>query len=142
MNITRRTARENAFIAAFEVEFRPDELSEIIAYSRECGEYAVDAYGEALLCNMTAHLPEIDAMIEARLKDWTLARLPKVNLTVLRMAVAEMRFGNEGQDMDSVVINEAVELAKKYGGDNDYQFINGVLGALARDGGKEASHTC
>ena len=44
--------------------------------------------------------------------------------------------------MDSVVINEAVELAKKYGGDNDYQFINGVLGALARSDRKEASETC
>ena len=130
MNITRRTARENAFIAAFEVEFRPDELSEIIAYSRECGEYAVDAYGEALLCNMTAHLPEIDAMIEARLKDWTLARLPKVNLTVLRMAVAEMRFGNEGQDMDSVVINEAVELAKAFGDEKTAKFVNGVLAKM------------
>lgn len=126
----RRTARENAFIAAFEASFRPEELEEIIADSRECGEYAVDEYGEALLCNMTAHREEIDQLIASKLKNWTLARLPRVSAAILRLAVAEMRYS--GQDMDSVVINEAVELAKKYAGDDDYQFINGVLGAIAR----------
>ncbi len=129
----RKTARENAFIAAFEAAFRPEEVGEIIRYSRECGEYAVDDYGEALLCNLTAHREEIDEMISSKLKDWTLARLPKVNLTILRLAVAEMRFSVQEKDMDSIVINEAVELAKKYAGDGDYQFINGVLGAVSRD---------
>lgn len=134
----RRTARENAFIAAFEASFHPGELPEIIAYSRECGEYAVDPYGEALLCNLQAHEEEIDALISAHLKNWTLARLPKVNAAILRLAVAEMRYSTE-EDMDSVVINEAVELAKKYAGDEDYQFINGVLGAIARDAAAPAA---
>jgi N utilization substance protein B len=54
-------------------------------------------------------------------------------LVLLRMAITEMRF-NGTDDMDSVVINEAVELAKKYAaGDDDYQFINGVLGSIARE---------
>ena len=56
-----------------------------------------------------------------------------MNRTILRLAVAEMRFSGQ-DDMDSIVINEAVELAKKYAaGDEDYQFINGVLGAISRD---------
>lgn len=128
----RRTARENAFIAAFEASFRPDELGAIIEYSRACGEYAVDDYGEALLCNLQAHKEEIDALIAGHLKNWTLARLPRVSAAILRLAVAEMRYSGEA-DMDSIVINEAVELAKKYAGDEDYQFINGVLGAIARN---------
>ncbi|BFJ83908.1 transcription antitermination factor NusB [Ruthenibacterium sp. TH_2024_36131] len=129
----RRTARENAFIAAFETSFHSCELDEIIRYSRECGEYAVDDFGSALLANYTAHLSEIDELIRSKLKDWTLERLPRVNRTILRLAVAEMRFSGQ-DDMDSIVINEAVELAKKYAaGDEDYQFINGVLGAISRD---------
>ncbi|WP_367925216.1 transcription antitermination factor NusB [uncultured Ruthenibacterium sp.] len=129
----RRTARENAFIAAFESTFHACELEEIVRYSRDCGEYAVDEFGEALLANYIAHLPEIDDMIRSKLKDWTLERLPRVNCTILRLAVAEMCFGGQ-DDMDSIVINEAVELSKKYAaGDEDYQFINGVLGAISRE---------
>lgn len=128
----RRTARENAFIAAFEASFRPEELADIIAGSRELAEYAVDDYGQALLLNLEAHKEEIDALIASKLKDWTLPRLPRVNAAILRLAVAEMRFSGQ-EDMDSIVINEAVELAKKYAGDEDYQFINGVLGAISRD---------
>lgn len=107
----RRIARENAFIAAFEASFNANSIEEIVAASREQDEYAVDAYGEALLANFYAHSAEVDDLIKARLKDWTLARLPRVNAAILRLAVTEMRF-NGSDDMDSIVINEAVELAK------------------------------
>ena len=116
----RRIARENAFIAAFEASFNANSIEEIVAY------------GEALLANFYAHSAEVDDLIKARLKDWTLARLPRVNAAILRLAVTEMRF-NGSDDMDSIVINEAVELAKKYAGEEDYQFINGVLGAISRE---------
>ena len=72
-------------------------------------------------------------MIRPRLKNWTLERLPRTSRTLLRLAITEMRFSG-AQDVDSIVINEAVELAKKYGSDCDYQFINGVLGSIARAG--------
>ena len=84
----RRIARENAFIAAFEASFNANS----VAASREQDEYAVDAYGEALLANFYAHSAEVDDLIKARLKDWTLARLPRVNAAILRLAVTEMRF--------------------------------------------------
>ena len=103
----RRIARENAFIAAFEASFNANSIEEIVAASREQDEYAVDAYGEALLANFYAHSAEVDDLIKARLKDWTLARLPRVNAAILRLAVTEMRF-NGSDDMDSIVINEAV----------------------------------
>ena len=136
--MNRRTARENAFIAAFEMSFGSCEPDEIVQYSRECGEYAVDDFGQALLANYVAHLSEIDGLIRPKLKDWTLERLPRVNRTLLRLAVAEMRFCGQ-MDMDSIVINEAVELAKKYAaGEDDYQFINGVLGSISRDHASQA----
>ena len=126
----RRIARENAFIAAFSATFASATLAEIIADSRECGEYAVDEYGEALLINYEAHKEEIDTLIGTKLKDWTLARIPRTSATILRLATAEMLYADE--DIDSIVINEAVEIAKKYCAQEDYQFINGVLGAIAR----------
>lgn len=130
--IARRTARENAFIAVFEAGFGANRLEEIIAASREQEEFAVDAYGEALLINWEAHSAEVDELIRAKLKDWTLQRLPRVSAAILRLAVTEMLFSGS-ENMDSIVINEAVELAKKYAGDGDYQFINGVLGAISRE---------
>ncbi len=128
----RRTARENAVLALFEYSFGANSMEEIIAASREAEEYAVDAYGESLLINFCAHQPEVDEKIAQNLKrGWTLARIPRVNTAILRLAVTEMMFSGNS-DMDSIVANEAVELAKKYAGDDDYQFINGILGALSR----------
>lgn len=128
----RRTARENAFLALFEAEFPGGDIEDIVAFSKEQDERPVDAYGEALLINFYAHSAEVDEQIKAKLKDWTLERLPRVNAALLRLAVTEMLF-NGHDDMDSIVINEAVELAKKYAGEEDYQFINGLLGAISRE---------
>ncbi len=127
----RRTARENAFIAAFEESFQPGTMMEIIEYSRQTEEQAVDPFGEQLLTLLVLHREEADKLIEPHLKNWKLSRLPRVSLIVLELAVTEMFFG-EQENMDSVIINEAVELVKKFGGEEDYQFVNGVLGTLAR----------
>ena len=128
----RRTARENAMLALFEYSFGANEMDEIISASREAGEYAVDDYGESLLINFCAHSQDVDEKIAANLKKgWSLTRLPRVNQAILRLAVTEMLFSGK-DDMDSIVVNEAVEMAKKYAGDDDYQFINGLLGALSR----------
>ena len=64
-------------------------------------------------------------------------RLPRVSLTVLRLALAEMLYGDEKKV--GVVINEAVELTKKYGADEDYQFVNGLLGTVAREQGLDTA---
>lgn len=76
-------------------------------------------------------------MIRTHLRSWTMERLPRVSITVLRLALAEMLYG--GENTPGVAINEAVELAKKYGSDEDYQFINGLLGAVAREQGLDAA---
>ena len=63
-------------------------------------------------------------------------RVPRVSLVALRLALAEMLYGDEKKP--GVVINEAVELTKKYGADEDYQFVNGLLGTVAREQGLDA----
>lgn len=129
----RRTARENAFYAAFSATFDGMDIAEIIAQSREEGENEVDEFGQQLVCGYFDHAAEIDALIEGHLKGWAMARLPRVSLTALRLALSEMLY--LPQSFTSVAINEAVELAKKFGGDEDYQFVNGLLGAIAREKG-------
>ena len=131
--MNRRTARENAFIAAFELGFGAQSLEDIIEYSEECGDYALDEFAQKLLRCYLEHAAQADELIRPRLKNWTLERLPRTSRTLLRLAIVEMRFFG-ADDIDSIVINESVELAKKYGSDGDYQFINGVLGSIARAG--------
>jgi N utilization substance protein B len=82
-----------------------------------------------LLKGACAHLDEVDALIGQAAKNWSLQRLPLVDLCVLRLAVYEMKYVREVPI--SVTINEAVELARVFGGDDDSpRFINGVLGNI------------
>lgn len=129
--LSRRQGRERAFLLAFSATFDTDGLPGLIAQSRELEENAVDAFGEQLLLGLAAHQQEIDGQIEAHLRGWALNRLPRVSLCALRIALSEMLYGEE--KLPSVAINEAVELTKKYGGSEDHQFVNGVLGAIARE---------
>ena len=85
---------------------------------------------------MNDHAAKLDEIITAHLKGWTLSRVPRVSLVALRLALAEMLYGDEKKP--GVVINEAVELTKKYGADEDYQFVNGLLGTVAREQGLDA----
>lgn len=126
----RRQGRENAFLVLFSAGFA-ETLQEAIELSREAEEYALDEFGEKTVLDYDAHAEEVDTLIEERLQGWTMKRLPRVTLTLLRLAVAEMLYGEEKKP--AVAINEAVELAKKYGGDDDYQFVNGLLGRVVRD---------
>lgn len=128
--LTRREARENAFLAAFAATFEPEQTD----LAAEEGEIVLDDFANRLLTDMNAHAEELDAMIAAHLKGWTLPRVPRVSLVVMRLALAEMLYGEEKKA--GVAINEAVELVKKYGSDNDHQFVNGLLGVVAREQGE------
>ena len=131
--LPRREARENAFLLAFSQTFGDIPLQEALLNNTEDEEHPVDVFGKRLLNAYYDHSAEVDDLISSHLRNWTMARLPRVSLTVLRLAVAEMLFG--GENKPGVAINEAVELTKKYGADEDYQFVNGLLGAVARDHG-------
>lgn len=129
--LTRRTARENAFLAAFASTFDNAMPDDVIALNNELGENRVDAFGRKLIDDYYEHSAEINDMIRDHLKGWTIDRIPRVSLTVLRLALSEILYGDE--KLPSVTINEAVELTKKFGGDEDYQFVNGLLGSVVRE---------
>ena len=134
--LTRRESREAAFLTAFAATFEPEVPS--VPAQEEQPE--IDAYGRQLLTAVQDHAQELDAIITDHLKGWTLSRVPRVSLVALRLALAEMLYGNERKT--GVATNEAVELVKKYGSDNDYQFVNGLLGAVAREREESAEATC
>ena len=131
--LSRREARENAFLLAFSATFGDRSLEEVLEENREGEEHVVDLFGEQLLRMYYDHSAEVDDLIRSHLRSWTMERLPRTSLTVLRLALAEMLYG--GENKPGVAINEAVELTKKYGADEDYQFVNGLLGAVAREQG-------
>ena len=133
--ITRRKARENAFIAVFEAGFSSNDIEEILSLTQEVPEYEeyrLDEFAIGLINNYYNNAEEVNEIIQSKLKNWSQSRISRVASAVLRLSVAEMMFSQE-KDMDSVIINEAVEICKRFAGDNDYQFVNGVLGAIAKD---------
>ncbi len=130
--LPRRQSREHAFLFAFSETFHSETvLEEALVANEQESEQVVDAYGKQLLYAYYNHSAEVNDLIVARLRGWTIARLPRVSLTMLRLAIAEMLY--TGENKPSVAINEAVELVKKYGAGDDYQFVNGLLGSVARD---------
>ena len=136
--LPRREARENAFLLAFSQTFGDVPLAEAILNHEENDEdHPVDGFSKHLLNAYYDHSAEVDDEIRAHLRNWTMERLPRVSLTVLRLALAEMLYGDEKKV--AVVINEAVELTKKYGADEDHQFVNGLLGTVAREQGLDTA---
>lgn len=133
----RRESREAAFSALFAASFHEEPVCELPAPDGAPPEAtaALDEFGQGLVDSFGEHSENVDHLIEKNLKGWRVERLPRVSLSILRLAITEMLYGEP--DMHSVTINEAVELAKKYGGDNDYQFINGVLGSVSRETGAQ-----
>lgn len=129
--MTRREAREQAFIVLFEKIFDNEAtLSEIVETAKEAELIKINAFAENILNMVEDNSEEIDKIIEEYSQDWTLLRLPKVSLAVLRLAVAEIRYIDEVPN--GVAVNEAVELAKKYGTNEDASFINGILGTITK----------
>ena len=137
--MNRYKARENAFIALFKYSF--GEPINVIVQTAQTEDDAlvIDSYGEQLLRAYEEHTAAIDEEIESRLKGWTVKRLSKVNLAILRLAVTEILYGEP--DIESVVINEAVELSKKFGDEEDYQFVNGLLGNFVRNRAPQAAES-
>ncbi len=125
--MNRTQQREQAFCLVFQNMFNNEETLEI--YNENVAK--VGDYAKRLFEGVIANVDEIDCCINTHAKGWKTKRLPKVNLAVLRLAIYEINYVDEVPD--SVAINEAVELAKKYSGEGDYSFINGILGSVAKE---------
>ncbi len=128
--MTRRESRELAFVLLFEKSFSDSTLDEILENAGEAREIVRDPFALSLAEGTVQHTEEIDEAISSFSHKWSKDRLSRVALAILRLAIYEMRW--ESTIPVSVSINEAVELAKRYGGEADASFINGVLGGVAR----------
>ena len=129
--MTRREARELAFIILFEWTFSQRDVDEIIADAGACRDLIVDDFSVETAKNTVAHMEELDQIIDKHSQGWKLNRLSRVALSALRLALYEMNFAEEIPV--SVSINEAVELVKKYATTEDASFVNGLLGGVARE---------
>ena len=130
--IARYKMREQAFFLCFESLFSDTEIDELADNAGDARDELMSDY--AILCakGVREHGEEIDKKISDHLKSgWKLSRISKISLAILRLAVYEMLFVEDVPV--SVSINEAVELSKKYTVQDDTSFINGVLGAIAKE---------
>ena len=131
--MTRREIRELIFKMVFRVEFHnEDEVPEQLRLFMDTLDSASDKdrdYIERKVQDILTHIEEIDAIIDSSAQNWKTSRMAKVELTLIRLAVYEIRFDEEIPT--GVAINEAVELAKAYGEDNSAAFVNGVLARIA-----------
>lgn len=131
--MTRREIRDLTFKMVFRVEFHEEsEIPQQLRLFMDTLESAREeerAYIEHKVQDIIGHLDEIDAIIDGSAQNWKTSRMAKVELTLIRLAVYEIRF--EDDIPTGVAINEAVELAKTYGEENSASFVNGVLARIA-----------
>jgi N utilization substance protein B len=132
--MTRRELRENTFKILFRKEFHENgemkeqfelfrDYSDDISLTEKDSEYISSRVEDIL-----AHLEEIDAALDTVSEGWKISRMSKVDLTIMRLAYYELKYD---EDIPvGVAINEAVELAKKFGGDDSPSFVNGILAKL------------
>ena len=133
--MSRILAREYCFKLAFEYQFLLSQDQEYLTEIFE--DDKLDEIDKDYIAKnyegMVNKLSEIDDIIRQYLKGYTLERLFKIDLAILRVAIYEMKYSS-AKTPESVVIDSAVELAKKYSTDNGYKFINGILASIVRSG--------
>ncbi len=131
--MVRRELREHIFKLLFQIEFNEmKEMPEHVELYLDCLESASDSdkkYIRDKFNTLCEKVDEIDALINTHATGWKTSRMNKVDLTLLRLAVFEMKWDEEVPV--KVAINEAVELAKVFSGEEGPAFINGVLAKLA-----------
>ena len=129
--MSRRKSREQAFALLFEKSFNDAPVMELAEGAQDARECIIEPFALSLAQGAEEKLDQLDARIDAHLHKWSRERISRVSLAVLRLAIYEMLF--EDSVPVSVAINEAVELAKRYGGEEDSSFVNGILGSISRE---------
>ncbi|ECB9672549.1 transcription antitermination factor NusB [Listeria monocytogenes] len=122
----RREAREKALQALFQIELNEMSLDQAI---KNIMEDEQDDYMEKLVEGVMANKAEIDAIIEPNLDNWRIDRLSKVDLSLLRLSVYEIKYLYDVPNR--VSLNESIEIAKIYSDEKSSKFINGVLANIA-----------
>ncbi len=137
----RHLSRSVVLQSLFEWDFRgqPDaDISAIIA--RNTKEYAPGmsdfSFVESLMKGIVSKQGDIDKIIEKAAPDWPIDKISTVDRNVLRLGLYELIFSDRGEVPAKVAINEAIELAKTFGGETSGRFVNGVLGAVYKELGE------
>lgn len=123
----RREGRELALQMLYAKDSLKGDLRETLRGFRDGVEAVqrVREFAEGLVQGVQEHQQEIDAAIKARSKNWALSRMPRVDLNIMRLATYELLFRSDIPK--KVSINEAIEIAKKYGDKESPAFVNGIL---------------
>ena len=129
--MSRSSAREYALMVVYSNDVNP-ENSEIIPDTEEALSEKDRLFANLLVSSVSENLATSDENIAKYLKNWSINQLNIVDKSILRLAIAEFTY-SEDSSGKKIIINEAVELAKKYGGENSYRFINGILNAALRE---------
>lgn len=140
-NLTRHEIRESALQALFPLDFndtltKQDAIFHALALNHQElvsgeGDEFVPEYLDQLVGGVCDHKAEIDQLIEQNLgSNWSIKRIAKIDLIVLRLGIFEIMYVEEVPD--TVVVNEAIELAKKYSDDRSRKFVNGVLANIVK----------
>ena len=138
MASNRHLGRIIALQTLYEEEFRLEcgdaffDASEVLERNIKRYDQMIDdrAFIQRLVDGVRAHLDELDAILQPIAPEWPLSQIARMDRVVLRMGAYELLYGEDVPP--KVVINEAVELAKAFGGENSSKFINGVLGTVLK----------
>lgn len=138
---SRHLCRSVAMQSLFEWDFKGQPQGQIEDITkRNFQEFAAASEGEdfalALVQGVVKHLREIDEIITKSAPEWPLEQITRVDRNVLRLGLYELLFSNRAEVPPKVAINEAIELAKNFGGESSGRFVNGVLGTVYREIGE------
>ena len=128
--MTRKQAWEEAFILVFEKEFNDNGIEDILDAAAEARDLVPDDYINRVFKGVYDSLDELDSLISENSVGWSIGRISKTALCIMRLAIFEMKYLDDIPV--SVSINEAVELCKKYATENDASFVNGILSTVAK----------
>ena len=133
--MSRKDARDNAFKCVYEYEFNKEKsIEDILKFCYEENEVNVSEkeYIDEVVRGVAKNLEKIDENILKHLKNWSMSRIAKIDLAILRVAIYEISYMSDVIPY-KVSINEAVELAKKYGNPDSKSFVNGLLAKVIED---------
>lgn len=128
----RRDAREHALQALYSVELHPESPREAVRLFMEahpCGK-TVRNFALGLITGVLDNQAGVDARIAEKSPNWSIARMAKIDLCIIRLATYELLYRDDIPR--SVTINEAIEIAKKFGSEESPAFVNGILDEIAR----------
>jgi N utilization substance protein B len=138
---SRHLSRSVAMQSLYEWDFRGKNnelLAEIV--DRNINEFALGIEDTSFIYDLVRgvieHIKELDQIIEKAAPQWPLEQIAIVDRNVLRLGLYELLFGKREEVPPKVAINEAIELAKSFGGDSSGKFVNGVLGTIYREIGE------